>query len=425
MPRIAPGLLAEGIMALRTHIRATIAAGGIVLSFLTAGSAAGKAAPAREEVAVIETPQGRMVMRFFPEEAPGHVAYVKDLIRRGFYQGTTFHRVIPYFVIQGGDPNSRDADRNNDGEGEGDRRLKAEFSQSLHYRPGTVGMARNDDPDSGSCQFFIALGNLPRLDGRYTIFGELIEGLEVARRIADLPRDLKDNPLERVSMKVALKTGKVPGLVNSLQQEAGGEILSGPGKPKPWDPGSTRWSSPALTRSPDQPLGTEKWPATPLDISVGADGAVLDVRFARLEVPGAAGIVAAVKRWTFTPARYDGRPVKSRFAMDSLGAGPEPSVAPGTPRQAGDGIQAPSAVVAVALPAGTKPPGKQALVRLAVDETGHVSDAAMEIFSGVPSLDEAALAAARKMLFSPALNGKEPVPAYLNLPVLFVEAHSP
>jgi len=84
----------------------------------------------------------------------------------GFYDGTTFHRVIPRFVVQGGDPLSKNDDRSDDGNGEADRRLKAEFSTTLHYRPGTVGMARDADPDSGSCQFFIALEGIPRLDGR-------------------------------------------------------------------------------------------------------------------------------------------------------------------------------------------------------------------------------------------------------------------
>jgi len=126
----------------------TLALAGLAL---LAGSAPPQGTP-KEEVAAIQTRLGTILFRFFPGEAPGHVAYVKELIRRGFYDGTTFHRVIPHFVIQGGDPNSRDADRSNDVDGEADRRLRAEFSTRLHYRPGTVGMARDVDPDSGSCQ---------------------------------------------------------------------------------------------------------------------------------------------------------------------------------------------------------------------------------------------------------------------------------
>ncbi len=379
----------------------------------------------KEEVAVIETRFGRIVFRFFPDEAPGHVAYVKELIGRGFYDGTTFHRVIPHFVIQGGDPNSKDEIRENDGEGEADRRLKAEFSAALHYRPGTVGMAREADPNSGSCQFFIALENLPRLDGKYTIFGEVIEGIEVARKIAAVPRDLKDNPLNKVPMKVTLKTARVPGSIDSFRQGEGGEVLTGPGKPRPWDPGSSRWASPALALPAGQPLGTEAWPATALDLSVGEEGEVLDVRFARINVERAVEILAAVRSWRFLPARYDGKPVKARFAIDSRGGNLGPSAVPGTPRQIEGEIRPPSAAVAVPLPPGMKAPGKEPLLRLTVDETGHVADVEVEVSSGVQVLDEAALASARKMVFVPALEGKEPVSVYMNLPVRFVEAPSP
>ncbi|MCU0230342.1 MAG: peptidylprolyl isomerase, partial [Acidobacteria bacterium] len=110
---------------------------------LSAAPPAAAPPPPGEEVAVVSTPHGEIVWRFFPEAAPQHVAYVKKLIASGFYDGTTFHRVIPHFVVQGGDPNSKNADRRDDGEGEGDIRLKAEFSSTLHYRPGTVGMARD------------------------------------------------------------------------------------------------------------------------------------------------------------------------------------------------------------------------------------------------------------------------------------------
>src|SRR5262249_38819919 len=158
-------------------------------------------------------------------DAPGHVAYVKELIGRGFYDGTTLHRVIPHFVVQGGDPNTKNDDRLDDGEGEADRRLKAEFSTTLHYRPGTVGMARDADPDSGLCQFFIALDNIPRLDGRYTIFGEVISGLDVARKIADLPRDLRDNPIERVAVKIRLEDREAPAKILSLEAGESGEVV--------------------------------------------------------------------------------------------------------------------------------------------------------------------------------------------------------
>ena len=405
---------------------AMLLAGGVLaLLAVPCASAARRDAAPREEVAVISTQYGEIVFRFFLDEAPDHAAYVKELIQRGFYDGTTFHRVIPHFVIQGGDPNSRDADRSNDGDGEAERRLKAEFSETLHYRPGTVGMAREADPDSGSCQFFIALENIPRLDGKYTIFGEAISGLEVARKIAGLSRDLKDNPLERVDMTVTLRPGKVPGVIDSLRQEEAGEVLTGPGKPRPWDPGSVRWIAPALVRQEGQPLGTELWPAVPLDFSVGDDGSVLDVRFARPDTRHAAEIRAAVGSWRFTPARYDGRPVKSRFSLDSHGGGPGPSAVPGTPRQLTEGIVPPATAVPVLLPPGAKPPPKEPLLRLVVDEAGRVTDATLEISCGDPALDEAALSATRRMVFAPALQGEDPVAVYLNLPAKFVETPSP
>lgn len=405
---------------------ALLLAGGVLaLLAVPCASEARRDTVPREEVAAISTQYGEIVFRFFLDEAPGHAAYVKELIQRGFYNGTTFHRVIPHFVIQGGDPNSRDADRSNDGDGEAERRLKAEFSGVLHYRPGTVGMAREADPDSGSCQFFIALENIPRLDGKYTVFGEVISGLEAAQKIARLPRDLKDNPLDRVAMTVTLRSGKVPGVVDSLRQEETGEVLTGPGRPRPWDPGSVRWKAPALVRREGQPLGTELWPAVPLDLTVAEDGSVLDVRFARTDTRRAAEIRAAVESWRFTPALHDGRPAKSRFSMDSRGGGPGPSAVPGTPRQLEEGIVPPATAVPVSLPPGAKPPLKGPLLRLVVDESGQVADVTLEISCGDPALDEAALAAARRMAFAPALLGEDPVAVYLNLPVKFVESPSP
>src|SRR6185503_15560205 len=225
-------------------------------------------------------------------DAPGHTAYVRDLVRRGFYDGTTFHRVIPHFVVQGGDPNSKNADRADDGEGEGDRRLKAEFSTTLHYRPGTVGMARDADPDSGSCQFFIALENIPRLDGRYTIFGEVIAGLIVSRRAGD----------------------------------ASGEVLTGPGKPKPYDPGNVLWKAPAIEAAAG---GGASGGAARLELAVAEDGAVLDVRFPAIATPGAARLRSTALGWRFRPASYDGKPRKVRFEIGGDGQGILPPTSPG------------------------------------------------------------------------------------------------
>jgi len=381
-------------------------------------------AATREEVAVIRTNYGEILFRFFDAEAPNHAGYVRDLIRRGFYDGTTFHRVIPRFVIQGGDPNSKDDDRSNDGDGEADRRLKAEFSDILHYRPGTVGMARDVDPGSGSCQFFIALENLPRLDGRYTIFGEVISGLEVARRIADLPRDLKDNPLDRVGMKMTLRKAKAPDEVVSVLEGQSGELLTGPGKPKAWDPGNVRWTPPSFRGGCLESSSFEKiQPGVPLDLSIGEDGAVLDARFGSLENhQTAAAVLSAARKWKFTPALYDGKPVKARFSLDSHGCHPGPSKVPGTPVEAGGEVASPGAAVPVPLPAGAAAPEKEPILRLTVDETGRVSEVSLQASCGDAALDEAAVEAARRMIFTPAARGKEPVPVYLNLPGRFLRA---
>jgi peptidyl-prolyl cis-trans isomerase B (cyclophilin B) len=277
---------------------------------------AAAAPPAGEEVAVVSTPLGEIVWRFLPDAAPEHVAYVRKLIGRGFYDGTTFHRVIPRFVVQGGDPNSKNADRADDGEGEADLRLKAEFSTTLHYRPGTVGMARDTDPDSGSCQFFIALENLPRLDGKYTIFGEVIAGLDVAKKIADVPRDVDDNPLEPIPVKVTLARRSVPARV--LSREAGegsGELLSGPDKPKPYDPADPKWGAP----EPQGALAAAGPEWVRLDLALDAEGRVIDVRFADPATEDAAAIAKQARAWSFVPATYEEVPAKVRIGIDATG----------------------------------------------------------------------------------------------------------
>lgn len=154
----------------------------------------------KDEVAVIETTMGKIVFKFFPDVAPIHCANFKKLANNGFYNGTTFHRVIPGFVIQGGDINSRDRDRDNDGTGDPGYHIPAEFSNKPHLK-GTVSMARGPDPNSAGSQFFICLKRLPHLDGQYSVFGQVIEGMEVVERIAQVPRDKRDNPIEKVVMK--------------------------------------------------------------------------------------------------------------------------------------------------------------------------------------------------------------------------------
>ncbi|KPK01947.1 MAG: peptidylprolyl isomerase [Nitrospira bacterium SG8_35_4] len=156
-----------------------------------------------ETKAVIETKFGNIELKFFPEVAPNHVDNFIQLAKKGFYDGTTFHRVIPGFMIQGGDPNSRDADRSKHGMGDPGYTLKAEFNDRSHKK-GTLSMARSRNPDSAGSQFFICVANTPWLDKQYTVFGEVTSGIEVADEIVKQPKDGRDNPNERIEMKVRI-----------------------------------------------------------------------------------------------------------------------------------------------------------------------------------------------------------------------------
>ncbi len=153
--------------------------------------------------AVIETTYGDMEIEFFPDVAPGHVKNFVDLAKEGFYDGTIFHRVIPGFMIQGGDPNTKGPNKATYGMGGPDHRVKAEFNDKSHKR-GILSMARSQDPDSAGSQFFIVVQDSPFLDGQYTVFGEVTSGMDVADKIVNLPRDPRDLPDERVEMKIRI-----------------------------------------------------------------------------------------------------------------------------------------------------------------------------------------------------------------------------
>ena len=152
-------------------------------------------APAEEGdlVAVISTNDGDIVVRLLPELAPSTVAQFVELARSGFYMRTTFHYVSPGFIL-GGDPFSKDNDPLNDGLGNSRQWIEAEFHEEYPVLRGAVGMMRKDtDPDSSSCQFFIVLKPKPEWDGKYNIFGEVLEGIEVAETISQAPR-MRNNP---------------------------------------------------------------------------------------------------------------------------------------------------------------------------------------------------------------------------------------
>ena len=147
--------------------------------------------------AIIHTDFGDITLKFFPKLAPNHVNNFIELTKTGFYNGTIFHRVIPGFVIQGGDPNSKRHDKVRHGMGGPGYRLKAEFNSKPHKR-GILSMARSSHPDSAGSQFFICVSDVPSLDKKYTVFGEVTQGIDVVDKIVSLPRDSRDNPLERV-----------------------------------------------------------------------------------------------------------------------------------------------------------------------------------------------------------------------------------
>ncbi len=164
-----------------------------------------------DPIAVIETTYGTIEIKLFPDVAPGHVDNFIRLANEGYYDGTTFHRVIPGFMIQGGDPNSKDDDRSNDGQGGHSANgpntsVNAEFSQDLTHKRGILSMARAQDPNSAGSQFFIVVADSNFLDKQYSIFGEVIKGMDVADKIVNVKRDSNDNPLDKVTMKVTIRS---------------------------------------------------------------------------------------------------------------------------------------------------------------------------------------------------------------------------
>jgi peptidyl-prolyl cis-trans isomerase B (cyclophilin B) len=158
-----------------------------------------------EQRAIIHTNLGDITLKFFPEVAPNHVNNFIELAKKGFYNGTTFHRVVPRFVIQGGDPNSKNPDRSKHGMGGPGYQVKAEFNKKPHRR-GTLSMARSAHPDSAGSQFFICVADIPSLDVQYTVFGEVVKGIEVVDKIVSQPRDGNDNPKDRIEMTVDIVT---------------------------------------------------------------------------------------------------------------------------------------------------------------------------------------------------------------------------
>ena len=153
------------------------------------------------ENAIITTTEGEIVLEFWPDVAPGHVENFKKLARQGFYDGTCFHRVIRDFMIQGGDPLTKDPKMEARwGTGGPGYQIKAEFNDRPHNR-GVISMARSNDPDSAGSQFFICHGNPRFLDRQYTAFGKLIKGDEVLEKIATTATHPPDRPTKRMGIE--------------------------------------------------------------------------------------------------------------------------------------------------------------------------------------------------------------------------------
>ncbi|MDA0987127.1 MAG: peptidylprolyl isomerase [Bacteroidetes bacterium] len=150
---------------------------------------------------LIQTSKGDITIELFEKEAPKHSANFIKLANENYYEGTTFHRVIPGFMIQGGDPNSKDDDRSNDGAGGPDYKVDAEIGMT-HER-GVIAAARQGDgvnplKQSSGSQFYITVVKTPSLDGQYSVFGKVTSGMEIADKIVSVPRDQRDNPFDKI-----------------------------------------------------------------------------------------------------------------------------------------------------------------------------------------------------------------------------------
>jgi cyclophilin family peptidyl-prolyl cis-trans isomerase len=162
----------------------------------------------QNKVAELHTSSGEIDIRFFPDVAPNHVKNFIDLAEKGFYNGTKFHRVIPGFMIQGGDPNTVSGAPSTWGTGGSGKNVSSEFSAISHKR-GIVSMARAQDPNSASSQFFIVTSDSTFLDRQYTVFGQVTKGMDVADKIVNAPKGAQDRPNEPTTIeKIVIRDAK-------------------------------------------------------------------------------------------------------------------------------------------------------------------------------------------------------------------------
>jgi len=196
---LKPLTLASVLRQLMIAIFTVVSVSGS-LTATPAAAAEPSSSEAKAPHILIKTKFGDMDVVLFPDLAPKHVESFLKLAKSGFYNGTIFHRIIPGFMIQGGDPLTKDpANRSRFGTGGPGYTVPAEFNKVAHEK-GILSAARTADPNSAGSQFFIMVDKAPHLDGQYTVFGEIVKGLDVADTIVSQPRDLKDNPLERIEM---------------------------------------------------------------------------------------------------------------------------------------------------------------------------------------------------------------------------------
>lgn len=184
-----------------------IAVGILALCFGMVDAAPAEAKNPRYVISITqgEAVLGDIEIELFADVAPKHVANFDSLVKSGFYDGTAFHRVIPGFMIQGGDPNSKNKPRDTWGFGDPNQtRVPAEFNSISHER-GILSAARSADPNSATSQFFICVADASFLDKQYTAFGKVLSGMEVADKVVSSPRDGKDNPLVKIEMKIKKK----------------------------------------------------------------------------------------------------------------------------------------------------------------------------------------------------------------------------
>jgi len=162
-----------------------------------------------KEVAIIKTTEGEMVLEFWSDVAPKTVENFKKLAKQGFYDGTAFHRIIKGFMIQGGDPKTKDVSKEEEwGTGDPGYKIKAEFNSRKHTR-GVLSMARSNDPDSAGSQFFVMLGDAPSLDGKYTGFGKLIKGEDVLMKIGDTPVTSRHGEMSKPLKRIGVESIKI------------------------------------------------------------------------------------------------------------------------------------------------------------------------------------------------------------------------